>query len=100
MKPGMYIMEAAYPMPSENIAGPFARANGERMRFRRMYAQTKGALRLHRFYSHFPHLREIEFAIVGGQDVVVYARRESDELKRACNLHDFALRVESWRIDA
>jgi hypothetical protein len=55
MKPGMYIMEAAYPMPSENIAGPFARANGERMRFRRMYAQTKGALRLHRFYSHFPH---------------------------------------------
>lgn len=100
MKPGVNIAETAKPMPREDIALPCDRAKDARMRFRRMYVQTDGALRLHSFYSRFPHFREIEFAIVGGQDVVVYARRESDELKRACSLYDFALHVEAWRIDA
>lgn len=87
-------------MRSQDIALPFARAKGARMRFRRMYPQTEGALRLHSFYSRFPHFRDIEFDIIGGQDVVVYARRESYELKRACSLYDFALHIEAWRIDA
>jgi hypothetical protein len=87
-------------MPLEEIRLPPARVAPARMRFRRMYAQTEGAIRLHSFYAQFPHLREIEFAIVGGHDVVVYALRESDELKRACGLYDFALRIEGWRVDA
>jgi hypothetical protein len=87
-------------MPLEEIKLPHARVPPARMRFRRMYAQTEGAIRLHCFYAHFPHLREIEFAIVGGHDVVVYAMRESAELKRACSLYDFALRIEGWRMDA
>ena len=87
-------------MPMEEIVLPRKRGGAARMRFRRMYAQTEGAIRLHSFYARFPHFREIEFAIVGGQDVVVYAGRDSDELRRACSLYDFVLRVEGWRLDA
>jgi hypothetical protein len=65
-----------------------------------MYPQTDGAIRLHRFYASFPHFRGIEFAIVGGEDVVVYARGQNDELKGACALYDFTLRIEGCRKDA
>ena len=62
----------------------------------RIYKQTEGATRLHSFYACFPKFRDVEFAIRGASDVVIFARQEHAELRGACALFDFRLEIEGF----